>query len=53
MTDIKTLITNDKIKGIIAIAAAVIMYFTPDYVDEIIQIFLAYFGITNLVIKEK
>jgi hypothetical protein len=34
MTNLKDLITNDKTKGILAIAAAVVTYFTPDHVED-------------------
>jgi hypothetical protein len=50
---IKEIITNEKIKGIIAIAAAVVMWFTPDYIDAIIEAGLAAFGISKLVIKKE
>jgi hypothetical protein len=30
MIDLKTLITSEKTKGIISLAAAIVMYFTPD-----------------------
>jgi hypothetical protein len=50
---IKEIITNEKIKGIIAIAAAITMYFTPDEIDRIIEIGLAYFGISKLVVKKE
>ena len=53
MTNIKKNITSEKVKGAIAIIAAITMYFTPDEVDRIIEIGLAYFGISKLVIKEK
>lgn len=44
---------NDKVKAIIACAAAVAMYFTPDPIDMIITACLAALGITTLVIVEK
>jgi hypothetical protein len=47
------LILNDKTKGIIAIVAAIAMFFTPDEIDRIIEIGLAYFGISKLVIKKE
>lgn len=47
------LITNDKFKGIVAIAAAVLMYFTPDEIDKIIEGLLGAFGISQFVIKPK
>lgn len=52
-TSLKNLITSDKIKGIIAIAAAIIMYFTPDHIDAIIETCLVAFGISTLIVKEK
>jgi hypothetical protein len=45
MTNLKDLILNDKTKGIIAIAAAVVMWFTPNHIDAIIETALAAFGI--------
>lgn len=53
MADLKTIITNEKVKGGIALAAAVIMAFTPDHIDLIIEALLAAFGIEKLVIKRK
>lgn len=53
MTDIKSLVINDKVKGLVAITAAVVMYFTPDYIDAIIEAGLAALGISKLIIKEK
>jgi hypothetical protein len=53
MTNLKDLILNDKTKGIIAIVAAVLMAYTPDHIDAIIEAGLAAFGIAKLVIKEK
>jgi hypothetical protein len=49
---IKEIITSEKVKGIIAIAAAIAMYFTPDEIDRIIEIGLAYFGISKFVLKK-
>ena len=40
------LITNDKFKGIVAIAAAVLMYFTPDEIDKIIEGLLGVHSLT-------
>lgn len=51
--ELKNIITNEKIKGVIAIIAAVIMAFTPNSIDLIIEALLAAFGIQKLVIKEK
>lgn len=44
---------DNKKKGFIAIAAAVVMYFTPDEVDHIIEAALAAFGIRELIIVNK
>ena len=46
-------ITGNKVKGIISIAAAVVMYFTPEEVDHIIEGLLSAFGITSLFITDK
>ena len=53
MENLKTIITNEKIKGAIAIAAAIIMWFTPDHIDLAIEILLGMFGIQQLVLKKK
>jgi hypothetical protein len=53
MENLKALITNEKTKGIIAIVAAVAMHFTQNEIDRIIEIGLAYFGISKLVIKKE
>jgi hypothetical protein len=53
MIDLKTLITNEKVKGVISLAAAVVMYFTPDYIDAIIEAGLVAIGVTKLVIKKE
>ena len=45
--------TVNKIKGIISITAAVVMYFTPEEVDHIIEGLLSAFGITSLFISDK
>ena len=50
---IKDLFISPKIKGILAISAAVVMYFTPDEVDHIIEGLLSVFGISTLVIGDK
>ena len=46
-------ISTEKLKTIAAVAAAVIMYFTPDPIDAIITALLSALGITNLVIDRK
>lgn len=43
----------NKIKGIVAIVAAIVMYFTPDDIDRIIEGMLALFGVSTLIITEK
>lgn len=53
MENLKSIITNEKVKGAIAIAAAIIMFFTPDHIDLLIETLLAAFGITKLLITEK
>ncbi|GHU14409.1 hypothetical protein FACS189449_11060 [Alphaproteobacteria bacterium] len=50
---LKDLILSEKTKGTIAIIAAVVMYFTPDYIDAIIQGLLGVYGITELTLREK
>ena len=53
MDIIMDIIKSNKTKGIVAIAAAVVMYFTPDEVDHIIEGLLSLFGISTLVISDK
>ncbi|GHT94847.1 hypothetical protein FACS1894122_11860 [Alphaproteobacteria bacterium] len=50
---LKDLILSEKTKGTIAIVAAVVMYFTPNYIDAIIQGLLGVYGITELTLREK
>jgi hypothetical protein len=50
---LKDFILSEKTKGTIAIVAAVVMYFTPDYIDTIIEAGLAAVGISKLVIKKE
>lgn len=52
MENLKTIITNEKVKGAIAILAAVIMWFTPTHIDVVIEALLAAFGIQKLVLKK-
>ena len=47
------IITNDKCKGIVAIIAAVVMYYTPDEIDKIIEGLLGAFGISQFIVKPK
>ena len=53
MNKIINIITSPKFKGLIAVGAAVVMYFTPDEVDHIIEGLLGAFGISTLVIGDK
>ena len=36
------------LRGIIVISAAVVMHFTPDYIDEIIKILLVTYGVLDV-----
>jgi hypothetical protein len=51
-TNLKNFILSEKTKGIIAIVAAIVMWFTPDHVDRIIELCLAALGVSKLVLKE-
>ena len=53
MSEIKSIITNDKVKGLLAVIAAIVMFYTPDYIDRIIEALLAAFGIQKLVLKKE
>lgn len=53
MKKIREWLQNERVKGVIAIAAAVVMAFTPDSIDLIIETLLAAFGIEKLVIKKE
>jgi hypothetical protein len=50
---IKGLILSEKTKGIIAIVAAVVMWYTPDWIDAIIEAGLAAVGISKLVVRRE
>ncbi len=50
--DLKSLFESDKLKGLIAVIAAVVIYYTPSHVDLVIESLLAMFGIQKLVLKE-
>jgi hypothetical protein len=45
-------ITSPKCKGIVSVICAVIMYYTPDNIDNIIMSFLTFYGATHLMIKD-
>ena len=51
--EIKSIITNDKVKGLLAVIAAIVMFYTPDYIDRIIEALLAAFGIEKLIITKE
>lgn len=53
MTSFMDIISSSKFRGIVAIIAAIVMYFTPDHIDSIIETILAYLGISQLVITSK
>jgi hypothetical protein len=53
MSNFIKFITGEKFKGVVSIVAAVIMYYTPDNIDLIIQALLAAYGCSVLVLKEK
>lgn len=40
-------------KGAVALGAAIIMYFTPDHIDNIIIMVLGALGITDILSVEK
>lgn len=44
---------SKKIRGIISIVAAIIMYFTPDSIDSIIEGLLLLLGIDEFLVIEK
>ena len=50
---IRDLILSPELKGIIAIGAAIAMYFTPDEIDHIIEGLLSAFGVSTLMLGEK
>lgn len=53
MSKIINFLKSDRGKSFLACLAAVIMYFTPDPIDEVITALLAMFGITTLVVHKK
>lgn len=53
MQDFIDLITSPKFKGLVSLIAAVVMYFTPDNIDAIIESLLSAFGISQLVLTPK
>jgi hypothetical protein len=53
MTNLKDLIFNEKTKGLVAVAAAIVMHYTPDHIDRIIESLLGIYGITTLTLQKK
>jgi hypothetical protein len=53
LESVKEFFLNEKVKGAIALIAAVVMYFTPDYIDRIIESLLGVYGITVLTLQKK
>lgn len=49
MDKIKVFLKNEKVSGAIAIIAAIVMYFTPDSIDHIIELCLAAVGIKKFL----
>jgi hypothetical protein len=49
----RDLIFSDKTKGIVAILAAIVMFYTPDNIDRIIESLLGIYGITVLTVQKK
>jgi hypothetical protein len=50
---LKEIISNEKVKGGIAIVAAVVMWFTPDHIDKIIESLLGIYGVAVLTLRKK
>ena len=53
MNKILSTISGERIKGVVSIVAAVVMYFTPDQVDHIIEGLLGALGLSCLVVNKK
>ena len=53
MDKIKKFLRNEKVSGAIAIIAAIVMFFTPDHIDRIIELCLAAVGIKKLTLVEE
>ena len=52
MDKIESFLASEKTRGAIAIVAAIVMYFTPDHIDRIIETLLAASGIQKFVLKK-
>ena len=53
MNNFIKILTDPKTKGIISVVAAVVMYYTPDQIDTIIEGLLGAFGISQFMIIKK
>ena len=53
MEKIRQFLKTETVQGAIAIIAAVVMYFTPDNVDRIIEACLIALGVQKLVIRKE
>lgn len=49
---VKDFLTSNKFKATIGLIAAIVMYFTPDHIDQIITYALTFLGIPVLVIEQ-
>lgn len=45
--------STSTLKGAIALVAAIVMYFTPDEIDNIIIMVLGALGITDILVLDK
>ena len=52
ITKIVDFFTNPKIKGVVALGCVVLMQFTPDEIDRLIEGFMAFYGISHLIPKD-
>lgn len=53
MQSIADFFSNPKVKAAVSIVAAVVMYFTPDHIDRIIETLLLAYGFDMLIIDTK
>lgn len=40
-------------KGLVSIIAAIVMFYTPDHIDRVIELLLVTFGIPMILMEEK
>lgn len=45
--------SNPKVKAVVSIVAAIVMYFTPDHIDRVIETLLIAYGFDLLIIDKK